>query len=307
MDFKLDFIGIGAARCGTTWIAKCIAEHPQLFIPDEKEIHFFDNDRRYKQGLKLYKEYFKNNTNNLSQGEFSPRYMLYKKSLERIEDKFPNIKVIVSLREPLERSISQYSYFRFNKKKEDENDFMEALTGYYKEDYLFKSLYAEQLKNVFATFERDKILIILYDNIKKNPQETLKKIYDFLDVDSDFKPSVLNKTINRSKISYYDPAHWWAAFVKSVFNAKSRIVDEEVVQEPVLKSRLLNRIIGSSTAQRVVKIINQRLDWLLGKDNKKKKILTKAEKRELYYKYFRSEVDFLEDELKIDLSAWKYK
>ena len=184
---------------------------------------------------------------------------------------------------------------------------MEALTGYYKEDYLFKSLYAEQLKNVFATFERDKILIILYDNIKKNPQETLKKIYDFLDVDSDFKPSVLNKTINRSKISYYDPAHWWAAFVKSVFNAKSRIVDEEVVQEPVLKSRLLNRIIGSSTAQRVVKIINQRLDWLLGKDNKKKKILTKAEKRELYYKYFRSEVDFLEDELKIDLSAWKYK
>ena len=53
-----DFILIGAARAGTTWISKNLGEHPEIFIPRKKELHFFDS--QYPKGLEFYESFFRN-------------------------------------------------------------------------------------------------------------------------------------------------------------------------------------------------------------------------------------------------------
>jgi len=50
MKFKLDFVGVGAARCGTTWISSTLSQHPSIFIP-RKELHYFNNDKKYSDDL----------------------------------------------------------------------------------------------------------------------------------------------------------------------------------------------------------------------------------------------------------------
>ena len=56
-NFKVDFIGIGAPRCGTTWIAKCLSEHPQICLSSVKETDFFG--KYYRKGLSYYKSFFR--------------------------------------------------------------------------------------------------------------------------------------------------------------------------------------------------------------------------------------------------------
>ena len=55
---KLDFIGIGTARSNTTWLYKCLQEHPDIFMPQKKELHFFDSDSQFNKGINFYNNYF---------------------------------------------------------------------------------------------------------------------------------------------------------------------------------------------------------------------------------------------------------
>ena len=163
---QLDFIGIGTARSGTTWLYNCLRKHPDIFMPTKKELHFFDCDKQFSKGINYYNNYFVDRKNELIQGEFTPRYILYKESLLRIKNLYPGVKIIISLRDPVDRAWSQYNFFKYNKKKEPSDNFKLALNAFYKEDYLEKSLYHKQLVNVFDLFPKKNIHIIIADEIK---------------------------------------------------------------------------------------------------------------------------------------------
>lgn len=55
---RLDFAGVGAARCGTTWLARCLGEHPALFLPERKELHYFGSDAKYDDTLSWLRPHF---------------------------------------------------------------------------------------------------------------------------------------------------------------------------------------------------------------------------------------------------------
>src|SRR6056297_562433 len=107
-EFNIDFIGIGAQKAGTSSIFHFLKEHPEICTSSKKEIHFFDKEYNYLKGIKFYRKFFNNCSSKNIKGEFTPRYIYHPKVAQRIKKYFPDVKLIVSLRNPIERAISHY-------------------------------------------------------------------------------------------------------------------------------------------------------------------------------------------------------
>src|SRR3989344_1753054 len=104
MKFKLDFVGIGAEKAGTTWLADCLGDHPEIYIPRQKELFFFNKydphyltvkNYRYKRGISWYKSQFRQSQPQTLKGEFSPTYIYDNEASFRIKKHFPDAKIIV--------------------------------------------------------------------------------------------------------------------------------------------------------------------------------------------------------------------
>lgn len=200
-NFKLDFVGIGAEKAGTTWIADCLREHPEVNIPEVKEMFFFNDydphflsikNYRYKRGIKWYARQF-NGGSDKKAGEISPTYLYSKVTAKRIRDNFPNTKIIVVLREPISRAFSQYIH---DKRLGVIKDiaFNEAVRMY--RNYLEKGYYFKHLNNYFELFDKNNILVLLHEDLVEKPKKSVKKIYEFLELKN---TKFLPKSINRKK------------------------------------------------------------------------------------------------------------
>jgi hypothetical protein len=194
-NFKIDFIGIGAQRCATTWISQCLKEHPQICFSLKKEVDFFT---REEKDLKYYKSFFDHCLNKKVRGEFSPQYMhpeyvSVEKTAQRIKKNFPDVKLMVCLRNPIERAYSQY----FLEKSPGEKPslpptFEEAISKNF-HNCVKAGFYYTLLKPYLDLFPRKNILILIYEDIKKDPLKFIQSIYSFLEIDSNFNPPSLNK------------------------------------------------------------------------------------------------------------------
>lgn len=182
-DFKIDFIGIGAQRSATTWIAECLREHPQTCLARSKELNFFE-DPKYKFGLDWYKKHFIIKKEHKFLGEYTSTYIYSRKAAERIKNHFPEIKIIVSLRNPIERFISHLPPDRKFDNLENNIDLVD------------KGFYYKHLKVYFDLFPKENILVMIYENIEKDPRVFISKIYQFIGADSFFIPASLEKRIN---------------------------------------------------------------------------------------------------------------
>lgn len=100
-----DFIIIGAQKCGTTSLFNYLSKHPDVSLPEEKEIHFFD--KFYNKGINWYKKNFLND--GMLTGEATPYYIYHPHVTVRISSCCPNAKLIVMLRNPIDRAYSNFS------------------------------------------------------------------------------------------------------------------------------------------------------------------------------------------------------
>lgn len=204
-DIKLDFVGIGVPKSGTSWIYQCLQEHPEACCSIPKELHFFNKNHgfhkpnakwRYRhKGWEWYKKHFKHCKQGQIIGEVDPLYIYEKQSLELIKENFPNIKVIISLRNPIERAFSFYFHLKSKKKYRGLfSSFEEAL----KKEPEFKEwgLYSRYVKNCYEIFPEQNILVLIYDNLKKDPLNFIQKIYGFLGIQKNFVPPCLDYKVN---------------------------------------------------------------------------------------------------------------
>src|SRR3989344_296283 len=113
-NFQLDFIGVAAPRSGTTWIAKCLGEHPEICMSSVKEPHFFHYDSRYHQGLPYLLKQFQHYNNEKLKGEWSNMYLYSRATTERLRQHNPNMRIIMCLRDPIEPAYSQHLNRRYN-------------------------------------------------------------------------------------------------------------------------------------------------------------------------------------------------
>jgi hypothetical protein len=192
----IDFIGVGAQKSGTSWAYTCLYEHPEICAPI-KEIHFFSRPR-FEQGKDWYESHFKHCDTNLKKGEFSTSYLYSKETPERIHSLYPQVKLIAILRNPVRRAISQYK----NAIKSGEITEAVPFETFIAQDesVINQGKYFEQLERYLAVFPKEQLLVLVYEDIKKDPKAFMQRIYRFLGVREDFEASMLNTEVNIARI-----------------------------------------------------------------------------------------------------------
>ena len=193
-----DFIIIGALKAGTTSLHYYLRQHPEIFMPELKELRFFayddDNpDHRTKVPRifpvtteEEYKSRFSSATHLQIAGEASPTYLNSPIAARRIRGLIPNSRVIASLRNPIDAAYSQYQMsYRGGQIRTSPGDW-DADEG---DHFVQACLYYEKLRRYFDVFPREQIKVILFDDLISDPVETMRDLYRFLGV-SDFTPDV---------------------------------------------------------------------------------------------------------------------
>lgn len=190
-----NFIGIGAYKSGTTWLFRCLMEHPEIFMAEVKETNFFDYET-IDGRMSEYLVHFDKSENYKAVGEISNRYFTSKRAIKRIKNLIPEAKLFVSLRNPIDQVYSYYWHlhkqnFHEWKSKDLPENFEDALSKYSKR-LLDNAYYSKHLNEWFKYFSKDQIMIIFYDDIVENPKSVINSIYSFLGVENSFLPKSLN-------------------------------------------------------------------------------------------------------------------
>jgi hypothetical protein len=194
---KIDFIGVGVPRSATTWLGECLASHPEINFSSQfckKEINFFSDN--YKKGIDWYLNLFPNEKGKI-QGEYSPTYFWNKTVADRIKKHLPNVKIIITIRNPVDMIYSLY-WMAFNAIQVDRpSNFDQAIKVDMTEELkLFRALYADRISQYLNLFPRKNVQFILFDDICKDPKKVIRVMYSFLEVSDDFKPENLSNRIN---------------------------------------------------------------------------------------------------------------
>ena len=209
-----NFLIVGAAKSGTTALYRYIKQHPNIYMPSRKEPHYFSFTEKTKQtngpgdyvrtaitDFHQYQSLFNNADSFPAVGEASPTYLYIPGTAERIYSIIPDTKIIAILRHPAERAFSAYMHL-VRDGYEKSLDFEDALA---KESerikqnwgpiwhYTKSGYYYEQLERYYEIFNHQKIKVIIYDDFKKHPEDVIKSIFKFLEINEFFEPDMSAK------------------------------------------------------------------------------------------------------------------
>lgn len=292
------FIVAGTARAGTSSLNSYLMQHPNIFLPKVKEPCFFSfagEKINYKNGkfafainsLDEYCSLFNKADANQITGDISTPYLyLYEKTINTIKtlhEDYSSIKIIIILRDPVERAYSQYLWKVRDGR--EELTFEEAIAAEknrisenYSFDYFYldRGLYYNQVKSYLDNFSEVKI--ILFDEFKNNPNQILKDICRFLKVDTEFK-FVISAKQNAS------------------FLPKSILFSRLISVESRAKFKLLNVL-----PNRTKNLIKEKLMSLNTSKNKVAPL--KIETEVMLRAYFKDDLLKLQKLIKLDLSPW---
>lgn len=172
------FLFIGPDKSGSTWLHDILSGHPQCFVPRSKDLYFFD--RYYDRGLDWYCSQFRGAPNSaVAIGEISHDYLFSRDAAKRIRRHLPRVKLLTCLRDPIDRTMSQYLYMRRNGLTR--KPLRDAL-----EEFPFlvtNSLYHRHLSVYFELFPESQIKILLFDDLKTSPRGFAADVFDTLDID----------------------------------------------------------------------------------------------------------------------------
>jgi hypothetical protein len=202
MREKPDFLIIGVQKAGTSSLFEYLAQHPQVKVPGEKELHFFDLN--YGKGFKWYRNQFpgKKLFKKSITGEASPYYIFHPLVPSRIKTHLPDTKLIVLFRDPAHRAYSHYQMqIRRNIEQKEFLQAVEFEQSHIQEEeekikldpayhsiihqrfsYLNRGHYYEQITRWLKLFPRESFHFIKSEDLFSDPRKELDSIYDFLEI-----------------------------------------------------------------------------------------------------------------------------
>ncbi|MCF3591023.1 methyltransferase domain-containing protein [Planktothrix agardhii 1029] len=201
---KPNFIIIGAMRSATSTLSSYLFEHPKVHIVEGKEVHFFSDEKIYNQGADWYFSKFYNAPEGEIVGEASPSYLATSVAPGRVKNLLPDVKIILCVRNPGERSIS---HFFWNKSIQLEQHSFEDM---FSDDniceanhYIGNSMYAKHFYWWLHFFDPSQIAVVFFDDIVNRPQKVMSELFDFLNVN----PINLSSTIHHHPTDWQDEPH----------------------------------------------------------------------------------------------------
>ena len=182
------FLIVGVPRAGTTSLAAYLAAHPDVFVAAGKELHFFNG--RYERGVDWYSSQFDADASAVQRGEATPGYLFSKDAVRLMARTVPDAKLIVVLREPVDRA---YSHFWLNRWRGIEPlSFEEALDA---EDerrarrprdprraYFGLGCYADQLRHLLEHFPADQVHTEYFEDLVRQPAALVERVCRYLGV-----------------------------------------------------------------------------------------------------------------------------
>ena len=303
-ETKPNFLIIGAAKSGTTALWHSLRRHPQIYMSSRKHTRFFAYDAEDPefQGPALeaeaspysikdvdaYHALFAGVGDETAIGEASHSYLYRPEAPGRIREYASGMKLIAMLRDPAERAFSHYRQM-VRDRREHIPDFVRALEaeegrvrdGWWPDfRYVGMGLYHDQLKRYFDLFEHDQIRVHLYEDFESNPQEVLRDIFRFLNVDTTHLPETAIR-YNASGIP------------------RSGIV-HALLQKARLAKPAMERLLPEEQARRVL-----RAGSALHNRNLNRAKLSSQTRRTVTERYFADDILKLEGVIQRDLSAWR--
>ncbi|MGK7950524.1 MAG: sulfotransferase [Xenococcaceae cyanobacterium] len=287
-----NFLIVGVQKAGTTSIYNYLQEHPQIFMSQVKETNFLEKDwenlppeQQNKNGIvtvEKYAELFRDVKDEKAIGEASPNYLFhYESSAARIKKYVPEAKLIVVLRNPVERAYSDHlMHLRDAIGYRSLSDQIKYSS--HKSFILRKGFYYLPLKHYFEQFGREQIKVFFYEDLCKNPHSFMQEMYKFLEVDAKFTPNTTKK-----------------AQVAKV--PKNKTINNLLQRKNMLRNtvaKIMKTVVPLETRQK----LRDRLIEL--NSHAKQEAPLSQEERKQLIELYREDILNLQDLVERDLSSW---
>lgn len=286
---KVDFFIVGTPKAGTTSLYHYLNNHPEISMSIRKETNFFSYAAIEKQKMygmqdrintiEKYHSLFTDNKSKIL-GEASVSYLFYRDVPEKIRSYNQDAKIIIMLRNPIDRAFSHYLMdLRLGFVNNDFDEIIEkgkidkSLNLFYQQ-YVEVGLYYKQVKRYLDTFGNKNTLIIFHQDFKRDLESVLFRVYQFLNINKNFKNKI------RAKHNAY-------------------IMPKSTILKKIYSIAVFRKIINKFIPKGVVKKIG-----VLFFEKVKKPKLSDSTKNMLL-KIYNEDILLLENLLSEDLSRWK--
>ena len=185
---------VGAPKTGTSSFYNYMSQHPDIFVPAVKELHYFAYpevadtyyDAPFVTSESEYLAMFDDRRNEKAAGDLSPSYLLYPQAAERIRIFQQEARIVISLRNPVKRAISHYLMdVRLGCQDRPLAEFLERTEDnrlFYRE-YIEIGMYSKQIQVYLEKFGPENVLILLYDDLVRDPRACIAEVFKHLSVD----------------------------------------------------------------------------------------------------------------------------
>ena len=217
-----DFLGIGVQKGGTTTLHALLDKHPEVMLAKGKEIHYFS--LHHQLGEAWYGSHFSTALTNQCCGEITPYYLFHPLSAQRIKDLRPDMRMIVLLRDPVSRTLSQvFHSYRLGFERLEPEAALEAEAerlasaepvvmrggrhrSHQEHSYLARSRYEVQLARYEACFPRHQLLLLRSEDLFLQPEQVWAQVQSFLNLDPVPLPTLPRENAGKGEAAGVSPA-----------------------------------------------------------------------------------------------------
>jgi hypothetical protein len=230
-----DFIGVGASRSGTTALYDLLDRHPQVYMAKPKEIHYF-TFRHPELGAPdpltpaQYANHFSDAGSARVSGEISPSYLWVPGTAQRIHRLLGPIRILILLRNPIERTFSDFSYsHRIGRNQVSFSEFLRlgqplldrsqlTLDPFHPTAILWKGFYAQQVKSYLDVFGRDRIFIRSFEEMTGDVPRFRGALTGFLGIEDKWPLQLnrVNESQNQTPMNYQEKEMLRAVFREDI-------------------------------------------------------------------------------------------
>lgn len=195
----LDFVILGPQKCATTWMYRCLREHPEVYLPDTDAVHYFEMN--YHRGGDWYGEFFADRDGEPIVGEETASYVRDDAAAARLAEDVPDARLLISVRNPVDRAFSHYWHEK--SKGTIDFEFAEVLENYdLFENWVAPGFYHRNLERYLEHFPPEQVKLVYFEDLRADDEAFIRDVFEFVGADPDFTPSLVGERVNESRYTF---------------------------------------------------------------------------------------------------------